>query len=100
MPDTSPGRVHGAQLNALSLDIPGEDGKGPPIYDLQTDFPWAFAPAAPGAEMLERVLRVHGPRFSVGGAGHCSLPHARGCGMSKGLSGRMQQDCGCLVLTF
>lgn len=58
IPGTSHGRVHGAKLNALSLDIPGEDGKGPPIYDLQTDFPWAFAPAAPGAEMLERVLRV------------------------------------------
>ena len=69
IPDTSPGGVHGAKLNALSLDIPGEDGKGPPIYDLQTDFPWAFAPAAPGAEMLERVLRARGPRFSVGGVG-------------------------------
>ncbi|KAK9842356.1 hypothetical protein WJX81_008251 [Elliptochloris bilobata] len=40
------------ELNALSLDIP----ENMPVYDLQTDFPWAFAPAKPGTDMLQRVL--------------------------------------------
>ena len=42
------------QINATSLDVP----EGMPVYDLQTDFPWAFANAAQGTEMLSRVLEV------------------------------------------
>jgi hypothetical protein len=56
------------QLNAMSLDIPGEDGEGPAIYDLQTDFPWMYEPNAPAADLLERVLKVRDLRELVRGS--------------------------------
>ncbi len=62
------------QLNAMSLDIPGEDGEGPAIYDLQTDFPWMYEPNAPAADLLERVLKVRDLRELA--MGQCGALHS------------------------